>query len=97
MVRILLLQVNEAKEWLSIENVTVYGVLFLIIGGLIYHIKSTEKKHEKEKEILREEVKSAQLRLDEEYKQSNEEMKKLAENYHVFTTRIFEKLNTLIK
>lgn len=98
MVTKLFLQVKEVESALSLaEELTVAGLLLVIIIGLVYHIKSLESKHEKERDLLREEVKAAQFRLDEEYKQSNEEMKKLAENYHVFTTRIFEKLNTLIK
>ncbi len=90
--------IKDANSVLSLsEELTVAGLMLLIIFALVWHIKSIEKKHDKEKEILKQEVKDAQARLDREYKDSNEEMKKVIENYHVFTTRIFEKLNTLIK
>lgn len=92
----LFIQANEVKDIVGIENVTIYGVLFLIIIGLVYDKIRTEKRHDLEKSELRKAIKSAQDRLDQEYKDSTGEIRKLAENYHVFTTQVFERLNTVI-
>ena len=40
----ILAQANEVKDIVGIENVTIYGVLFLIIIGLVYDKIRTEKK-----------------------------------------------------
>lgn len=87
---------REVVDVLSIENITVFGIMTAIIILLIYDRQRNESKHEKEKNYLREEIRKAQERLNQEFKQTNTEMRKIAENYHVFTTQVFEKLKAIL-
>ena len=55
-----------------------------------------KKRHDAEKTELVKTIKEARTKLDQEYKEGTIEVRKLAENYHVFTTQVFERLNTVI-
>ena len=92
----IVLQVQDAVEILSIESVSVIGLLLGFIFYIIWIGKKNEEKHEKEKEYLRSEIRLAQDKLDEEFKATNVEMKKVSENYHVFTTQVFNRLNDIL-
>ena len=96
MVGVFFLQISEAKEILSIENVTIFGVLLLVIAGLVYNIYILKKEHERERKELRAEIKLI-----------TEDLKSVAEKYNVFTVKLFEnyklsissvleKLNTIL-
>ena len=90
------LQVKEGLEILSIESVSIVGVLLLFIFYLLWVAKRNDEKNDKEKEYLRNEIKLAQDKLDSEFKMTNIEMKKVSENYHVFTTQVFNRLNDIL-
>ena len=92
----IILQIEQAKELLSIEYVSVIGLLITFCAYLIWVGKKNDDKHEAEKEYLRSEIKSAQEKLDSEFKETNKEMKKVSENYHVFTTQVFDRLNNIL-
>lgn len=92
----MLLQIEQAKDLLSIEYVSVVGLLLCFCAYLIWNAKKNDEKHEKEKEYLRGEIRSAQKKLDDEFSQTNTEMRKVAENYHVFTTQVFDRLNNIL-
>ena len=90
------LQVKEGLEILSVESVSIVGVLLLFIFYLLWVAKRNDEKNDKEKEYLRNEIKLAQDKLDSEFKMTNIEMKKVSENYHVFTTQVFNRLNDIL-
>ena len=92
----MLLQIEQAKELLTIEYVSVIGLLITFCAYLIWDRHKSDKIHQKEKDYLKEEIKSAQRRLNEEFKETNQEMKKVSENYHVFTTQVFDRLNNIL-
>lgn len=96
MINFIAVQATEIKEILSIESVSVIGLMLLIICGLVYHIKTLEKRHEAEKVVLRAQVKEAHDKLEEEYKVSSTEMKGIIEKYYTITTKFLEKINTII-
>ena len=89
-------QIEQAKELLSIETVSVIGLLITFVAYLIWDRNRSDAKHEKEKEYLRQEIKNAQTQLNEEFKQTTSEMKTMAGNYHVFTTQVFDRLNNIL-
>lgn len=90
--------VESAKGIMSAaEQLTIVGLLVLVIVALGLHIKGLKKEHKEERDHLRQEVKQAREQLDDEYKESNKEMKIIAEHYHVTMTKIFDKLNLLLK
>lgn len=89
-------QLEQAKEFLTIEYASSIGLLLAFCAYLIWHNKKSEEKHEKEKEYLRGEIRNAQKKLDDEFAQTNAEMRKVAENYHVFTTQVFDRLNNIL-
>jgi len=96
MINFIALQATEIKEILSIESVSVIGLMLLIILGLVVHIRSLDKKHDAEKVQLRAQVKDAHDKLEEEYKTSSTEMKGIIEKYYTITTKFLEKINTII-
>jgi uncharacterized membrane-anchored protein YhcB (DUF1043 family) len=92
----IILQIEQAKELLSIEYVSVIGLLITFCAYLIWDRHKSDKVHQQEKEYLKEEIKNAQTRLNDEFKETNQEMKKVSENYHVFTTQVFDRLNNIL-
>lgn len=91
-----MLQISEINNLLEKDGITVIGVLLALIGLLIWERYKIKIEHKEEKQYLREEIKKSQIRLDSEYKESNIEMRKVAENYHIFTTQVFERLNIIL-
>jgi len=90
------MQAEVAKDILSIESVSVIGLMLLIIIGLVYHIKAMEKKHDAERAELKQDVKDVQDKLDKEYATGTNEMKVIIEKYYTITTKFLEKINTII-
>ena len=91
---ILLQTVRDVADILSIENVSIIGVLLLVIIGLIWDKVRVEKRHEKEQADLRDKIVKGQERLDEEYSKSNAEIKGIIEKYYTMSTRVLETLNS---
>lgn len=91
------IQADVAKEILSIESVSVIGLMLLVIVALVYHIKSLGNKHDSEKLQLRQDVKDVQDKLDKEYANGTSEMKVIIEKYYTITTKFLEKLNSIHK
>ena len=87
---------KEAIDVLSIENITVLGIMSFVIFLLIYDRERAVKKHEIEKNRLFAAIKDAQEELRKEFKETNEDLKKITEKYHIFTIKIFEKLNSIL-
>lgn len=92
----LLQRTKEFVDILSIENITVFGIMCVIIGFLIYEKERSEKKNEAERIRLREVIKKAQQELREEFKETNADLKVITEKYHIFTVQVFEKLKSII-
>lgn len=93
---LLFLQADTVKELLSIESVTVIGLLLAICCLLIYDRVQLIKKHDKEKEELKQDIKDAHAKLDQEYNNSNQEIKVIIEKYYTLATKVLEKLNTVL-
>ena len=93
---ILFQRTKEFVEILSIENITVFGIMCVIIGFLIYEKERTEKRNELERLRLREVIKTAQEELRKEFKEYNTDLKTITEKYHIFTVQVFEKLKSII-
>ena len=89
-------QTKDIIEVLSIENITVFGIMCVIIGFLIYEKERTEKRNEVERLRLREIIKDAQQELRDEFKETNSDLKLITEKYHVFTVQVFEKLQSIL-
>lgn len=96
MVNLFLFQSRDILDVLSIESVSMIGVLLLVIFGLIYHVKSIEKRFSKERKELKEEVKSAREKLEKEYNAGNAEMKSVIEKYYVLSTRVLDHLKKIL-
>jgi hypothetical protein len=92
----LLQRTKEFVDILSIENITVFGIMCVIIGFLIYEKERSEKRNEAERIRLREVIKIAQKELREEFKETNNDLKTITEKYHIFTVQVFEKLKSII-
>ena len=93
---ILLQRTKEVVDILTIENITVFGIMCVVIGFLIYEKERTEKKNEAERVRLREVIKQAQQELREEFKETNADLKAITEKYHIFTVQVFEKLKSIL-
>ena len=89
-----LLQASEIVEVLQIKNVTIIGLLLVIIAILIYDKTRIEKKHEKEKAIASEKIAVAYQKLADEYKSSNIEIKAMTEKYYIIATKVLERLKS---
>lgn len=92
----LILQAEVVKELLSTETITVIGLLLAVCGMLIWHISHLNKKHDKEKAELRQDIKDAHAKLDVEYNSSTSEIKSIIEKYYTLATKVLEKLNTVL-
>lgn len=90
------IQAEVAKDILSIESVSVIGLMLLVIVALVYHIKGMEKKHAAERAELKQDVRDVQDKLDKEYATGTSEMKVIIEKYYTITTKFLEKINTII-
>ena len=75
------------------KSVSVVGLLLAIIAILIYDKIRTEKKHEAEKVELHRQITDAQNKLEDEYKNSNVEIKVLIEKYYTLATKVLDTLN----
>lgn len=93
---ILFQRTKEFVDILSIENITVFGIMCVIIGFLIYEKERTERRNEQERLRLREVIKTAQEELRKEFKEYNTDLKTITEKYHIFTVQVFEKLKSII-
>lgn len=90
------LQAELVQDLLNTNSITVIGLLLGVCVLLVYHIRELNKKHEKEKDELRADIKDAHLKLDLEYQNSNSEIKTIIEKYYTLATKVLEKLNTVI-
>lgn len=88
--------IREMTDVLTIENVTVFGIMIAIIIFLIYERNKIDLRHEKEKDRLQSIIKDAQSELRSEFKETNLDLKQIAEKYHIFTVQVFEKLKSII-
>ena len=90
---ILSLQAELVNDLLNTSTISVVGLLLVCGFVLIRHIQELNKKHEKEKEMLRQDIKDAHIKLDLEYQNSNTEIKTIIEKYYTLATKVLEKLN----
>ena len=93
---VLLVQVQEAAKLLNVQNITVFGIMLFVISLLIIEKERTEKKNERDKARLLKTIKEAREELRNEFKETNEDLKKITEKYHIFTIQVFEKLNSIV-
>ena len=96
MVILFLQKAPDVIDVLSIENITVFGIMCVVIGFLIYEKERTERRNELERIRLREVIKAAQQELREEFKETNADLKAITEKYHIFTVQVFEKLKSIL-
>lgn len=92
----LISQAEVVRDLLSTETITVIGLLLGVCALLIYHIIQLNKKHDKEKAELRQDIKDAHAKLDVEYNSSTQEIKSIIEKYYTLATKVLEKLNTVL-
>lgn len=92
----LITQANEIKDLLTTESITVIGLLLGVIALMIYDRINLIKRHDKEKEELKQDIKDAHAKLDQEYNNSNQEIKVIIEKYYTLATKVLEKLNTVL-
>ena len=90
------LQAEVVEKMLSIESITVIGLLLGVCALLILHIRELNKKHEKQIAELRQDIKDAHAKLDVEYNSSTSEIKSIIEKYYTLATKVLEKLNTVL-
>lgn len=93
---VILLQAREVIDLVSVENVTVFGIMLFLIVLLISDREKIAKKTEEEHERLRNAIGKAQDELRSEFKETNQDLKQITEKYHVFTIQVFEKLKTIL-
>ena len=87
-----LYQINDIEKVIAVEKITVYGLLLLIIIGLCYHIASLNKKYDKTKTSLLEELREERKKRDEQQAKHEEDLKEILTGYHTITTRISDML-----
>lgn len=87
---ILLQTANDIVSILSIESVSIFGVLILIIIYLLWEKTQIAKKHDKEKDDLKSEVDKARDKIENEYQKSNADIKIIIEKYHTMSTKVLE-------
>jgi len=92
----IILQAEVVERMLTTESITVIGLLLGVCALLILHIKQLNKKHEKEKDELKQDIRDAHAKLDVEYNNSTQEMKSIIEKYYTLATKVLEKLNTVL-
>lgn len=92
----IILQAEVVERMLSIESITVIGLLLGICALLILHVRELNKKHEREKAELRQDLKDFQDKLDAEFKESTADIKSIIEKYYTLATKVLEKLNTVL-
>ena len=85
---------GEIIDVLTIKSVSIIGLLLAIIIILIYDKLRIEKKHEEEKTVYRQRITDAHNRLQDEYKNSNIEIKSMIEKYYTISTKVLETLNS---
>lgn len=90
------LQAEVVERMLSIESITVIGLLLAICALLILHVRELNKKHDREKAELKKDLKDFQDKLDSEFKESTSEIKMIIEKYYTLATKVLEKLNTVL-
>ena len=94
MVNLILTQTRELLDVLSVESVSVIGILLVIIGYLVRQASAQKKEFNEEKKELKEEVKEAREKLEVEYNLGNNEMKSVIEKYYVLSTKVLDHLKT---
>lgn len=94
--KFLITQADVVTDLLSKESVTAIGLLLAVCALLIYDRINLIKRHEKEKQDLKNDIRSAHDKLDLEYNNSNQEIKVIIEKYYTLATKVLEKLNTVI-
>lgn len=97
MVALIIQTSGDVADILSIENVTVFGVLIAVIGWLIWERLTERKRFKEEIDFYRSEIEKAKEAVDKEYRETNKEMKMMAENYHTFTTKVFNNTNQVLE
>ncbi|MCP4984928.1 MAG: hypothetical protein GY928_02330, partial [Colwellia sp.] len=85
---------RELIDILSIESVSIIGVLLGVIYVLYTHIKTQKKEFNEERRELKEEVKDARDNLEAEYSSSNKEMQNIIQKYYVLSTKVLDSLKT---
>tara|TARA_R110000782_G_scaffold212147_1_gene300265 strand:+ start:469 stop:768 length:300 start_codon:yes stop_codon:yes gene_type:complete len=93
---VVLLQASEVIDLVSIENITVFGIMLFVMVLLILDREKLAKKTDLEHERLREAIKHAQDELRSEFKETNQDLKQITEKYHIFTVQVFEKLKNIL-
>ena len=89
---ILLQNAGDIVQILSIEEVSVIGILILFIAYLFWSKHQAEKRHEKEKQELRSLISEAREKQEAEYQRSTEDIKGIIEKYYTISTRVLESL-----
>ena len=90
---ILLQSTQDVVNILSIKEVSIIGILLLIIVYLVWQQNKTEKKHDQEKIEFKEMINDARTKQDEEYQRSNEDIKNIVAKYYAISTKVLETLN----
>lgn len=89
---IFLQSASDVVSILSIQNVSVVGILLLIIIYLVWNQNKTDKKNDLEKDNLNKKISEAHNKLESEYQKSNEDIKSIIEKYYKISTKILETL-----
>lgn len=90
---IILQSTSDVVNILSIKEVSIIGMLILIIVYLVWQQGKIEGKHEVEKAELKSQITEAHERLNQEYQTSTSDIKAMIENYYTISTKVLEALN----
>lgn len=84
---------SDVVNILSIKEVSVIGLLLLIIVYLVWQQGKIDGKHDAEKAELKAQINEAHERLNQEYQTSTSDIKAMIENYYTISTKVLEALN----
>ena len=87
------LQGKELIDLLSIESVSVIGLLLAFCAYLIYQNKSQQSKHEKDREQWFQEIKDLREELMEAKDSAKAESDNFQEKYYTIVAKVLEKIN----
>ena len=83
-------------QMLSIESVSIVGVLLTIIGYLVKDKKKVALTHKEEMTELKTELSNCHTKLEEEYKESSAEIKIIIEKYYTLSSQFLSKIDIIV-
>lgn len=86
-------QGRELIELLSIESVSVIGLLLVFCGYLIKQNNSQQKKHEKDREDWFQEIKDLREELIQAKDSAKAESDNFQEKYYTIVAKVLERIN----